>query len=551
MNAYIKSKRTNCKNCYKCIRHCALKSLCFSNDQASILKDDCVYCGECYLICPQNVKSIVSDVDKVKQLLQQDEPVVASIAPSFHALSDTNYAQLTKQLKSIGFSAVEETAVGAAMVKTEYEHLCDENTQDVMITSCCHSVNLLIQKYYPEVLKNLIDVVTPMEAHARVIKQNNPNAKVVFIGPCISKKAEIDDCESNVDVVLTFDDLDELITTSNGSEKEIGLGIPTRRFPTTGGILSTMKKNDHYTYLSIDGMENCMQTLEDIRNGNIKNCFIEMSLCTGSCAGGPVMRKRGFSRLQGTIEIFDKAQVGTLVDVPQLDLHTVFESKQKPQLHIGDAMIDEVLKKIGKTSKEHELNCGSCGYNTCREKAIAVLQGKANLEMCMPYLRDRAESFSDNIIQNTPNGIIVLNEEFEIEQMNDAACDILNLNNSYEIVGEQVIRVLDPKIIMDTYLDGKNTYDKKIYLAECDKHINLSVISDRSYHILICIMRDITQETRVRKERDKLRQSTIEITDEIVEKQMRSVQEIASLLGETTAETKVAMTKLKELLHNE
>lgn len=207
-----------------------IKITLFSNDQASILKDDCVYCGECYLICPQNVKSIVSDVDKVKQLLQQGEQVVASITPSFHALSNTNYAQLTKQLKDIGFSAVEETAVGAAMVKTEYEHLCDENTQDVMITSCCHSVNLLIQKYYPEVLKNLIDVVTPMEAHARAIKQSYLNAKVVFIGPCISKKAEIDDCESNVDVVLTFDDLDELITTSNESEKEIGLGIPTRLF---------------------------------------------------------------------------------------------------------------------------------------------------------------------------------------------------------------------------------------------------------------------------------------------------------------------------------
>jgi len=550
MNAYIKSKKTNCKNCYKCIRHCEVKSLCFSNNQASIISDDCIYCGECYLICPQNVKSIESDTSKVRQLLK-DEQVIASIAPSFHALSNTSYAQLKTQLKAIGFYDVEETAIGAAFVKTKYEEKCDEHTKDVMITSSCYSVNLLIQKYYPEVVPNLIDVISPMEAHARFIKQQYPKAKVVFIGPCISKKAEIENENSAVDIVLTFDELEEFIHLEEGLSSKQDAGIITRRFPTSGGILSTMRKNENYTYIAIDGIQNCMQTLADIKDKKIQNCFIEMSLCTKSCVGGPIMRKRKISPLASTITISKQPVIENKEELPNIDFDRTFEMKGKPQLHIEDEMIEEVLKKIGKTTKEHELNCGSCGYNTCREKAIAVMQQKANLEMCMPYLKDKAESFSDNIIKNTPNGIIVLNEDFEIQQMNDAACNILNLNNSYDVVGEQVIRILDPKVIMDTYLDKKNTYDKKLYLADCDKHINLSVIYDQSYHILICIMRDITHVTRAKKERDRLRVSTIAITDEIVEKQMRSVQEIASLLGETTAETKVAMSKLKELLHNE
>ncbi|OCN03646.1 hypothetical protein A4S06_05710 [Erysipelotrichaceae bacterium MTC7] len=554
MEKYIESKKSNCKNCYKCIRNCALKSLSFLNDQANIISDDCIYCGECYLVCPQDAKYIRSDAQKVKTWLASNTPVVASVAPSYNALDNTDFFLLKQQLLDAGFQAVEETAIGAYMVKTAYEKLCENKENDVLISSCCHSVNLLVEKHFPEAIPYLASVVTPMEAHARKLKETYPEAKVVFIGPCISKKAEIDDTKSHTDVVLTFAELAELGLPSFGKKQEEKqeCQLSTRSFPITGGILSTMKKEADMTYLVVDGQENCVQTIKDVIDGKIHKCFIEMSLCAGSCAGGPVLRKSGYTTVPSTMSIAAKAkQKGPQLDVETKQLHTTFENRKQTSYRISDQMIEEVLAKIGKTKIEDELNCGGCGYNTCREKAVAVIQGKANLEMCLPYLRDRAETFSDNIIRNTPNGIIVLNEEFEIEQMNEAACQIFNIEHSFEIIGDQVVRLLDPKLIMDTYFDGKNTYDKQIYLAEFDKHINLTVIADRAYHILICVIRDISDEIKRQNEQENYRKSTVEITDQLIDKQMRTVQEIASLLGETTAETKVALTKLKESMSRE
>ncbi|TDW25296.1 iron only hydrogenase large subunit-like protein [Breznakia blatticola] len=554
MEKYIESKKSNCKNCYKCIRKCAVKSLSFLNDQANIIGDDCIYCGECYLVCPQDAKYIHSDANKVKAWLAEGKQLVTSIAPSYNALNDTDFFLLKQQLLDLGFTDVQETAIGAYMVKNTYETLCANMQNDVIISSCCHSVNLLIQKHFPEALNALANVVTPMEAHARKLKDTYPEAKVVFIGPCISKKAEIDDTRSSTDVVLTFDELLDLGLSaymkpvySTGDYQ-----LSTRSFPISGGILSTMKQEENRTYLVVDGQENCVQTIQDVIDGKIHHCFIEMSLCSGSCAGGPVLRKSGYTRVPNTLHIQQKAkQHGEILEIDIPNLETTFESRKQMTYRISDQMINEVLANIGKLKVEDELNCGGCGYNTCREKAIAVIQGKANLEMCLPYLRDRAETFSDNIIRNTPNGIIVLNEEFEIEQMNEAACKIFNIEHSFEIIGDQVVRLLDPKLIMDTYFDGKNTYDKQIYLAEFDKHINLTVIADRAYHILICIIRDISDDIKLQSEQENYRKSTIEITDQLIDKQMRTVQEIASLLGETTAETKVALTKLKESMARE
>lgn len=206
---------------------------------------------------------------------------------------------------------------------------------------------------------------------------------------------------------------------------------------------------------------------------------------------------------------------------------------------------------MGKTKPEHELNCGSCGYNTCREKAVAVIQGKADLTMCLPYLKEKAESFSDNIIKNTPNAVIVLNEAFEVQQINASACELMNITDQGNILGDQVVRVLDPIVFFEVMDKGEDIYNRPVYLAEYKKYVEQTVIYDKGFHIIICIMRDVTQEQKQRAEKEELSRTTMEITDKVIEKQMRAVQEIASLLGETTAETKVALTKLKESLSNE
>ena len=206
---------------------------------------------------------------------------------------------------------------------------------------------------------------------------------------------------------------------------------------------------------------------------------------------------------------------------------------------------------MGKMKPSDELNCGSCGYDSCREKAIAIYQGKAEISMCLPYLKDKAESFSDNIVNNTPNGIIVLNEKLEVQQINAAAREIMNIRSSSDILGDQVVRILDPGVFMEVLQSGRDSKPQRLYLAEYKKYVEQTVIYDGSYHLLICIMRDVTDEESQREKKEVISRRTIETADKVVDKQMRIVQEIASLLGETAAETKIALSKLKESISDE
>lgn len=551
-------KKSNCKNCYKCIRHCPVKSIRFSGNQAHIIGNECILCGQCFVVCPQNAKGIVDETEKVKVLLQGENPVIVSLAPSFAAnYEGVGINGMRKALKSLGFYDVEETAVGATIVKTEYERMLKEDGRDVIITSCCHSINLLIQKHFPNLIENLADVMSPMQAHCSDIKKRNPLAKTVFIGPCVAKKDEAEYYEGIVDAVLTFEELtawlcaENILLQKDMEKEEKSLA---RFFPTTGGILKTMTKDaPDYTYLALDGVENCIAALKEIESGKIHKCFIEMSACVGSCVGGPVMEKHHHSPVKDYMSISDYAGSKDF-EVCQPDPHELrkpfmmIEQRLQPP---SESEIESILRQMGKFRPSDELNCGSCGYNTCREKAVAIYQGKADISMCLPFLKDKAESFSDNIVNNTPNGLIVLNENLEVQQINKAARKIMNIRSASDVLGDQVIRILDPKIFMDVLRTGRGITDQRIYLAEYNKYVEQTIVFDRDYRLLICIMRDVTDEENEREKKEHISRQTVEIADKVVDKQMRIVQEIASLLGETAAETKIALAKLKESITDE
>lgn len=558
MSDCLTLKKSNCKNCYKCIRHCPVKSIRFSGNQAHIIGNECILCGQCFVVCPQNAKEISSEVEKAKVLIQSGDPVYVSLAPSFIAnYENIGIKGMRKALKKLGFFDVEETAIGATIVKNEYERMVKDDKRDVIITSCCHSVNLLIQKYYQNMLPYLADVLSPMLAHARDIKTRNAKAKVVFVGPCVSKKDEADFYEGYVDAVLTFEELTEWLKDAGiapESDMDDFNESRARFFPTTGGILKTMAlQNDKYTYMAVDGVENCKECLKDIESGNVHNCFIEMSACVGSCVGGPVMEKYHRSPVKDYTAVAKYAgDKDFSVNQPEpLEIRKHFVPIEHTLQMPSEAEINAELREMGKYRKEDELNCGSCGYNTCREKAIAVLQGKAEISMCLPYLKDKAESFSGCIVNNTPNGLFVLNENLEVQQINAAARKIMNLRSASDILGEPVVRIMDPAVFLQVLSTKRNVRDQRIYLAEYKKYVEETVVYDATYHLLICIMRDVTDEETEREKKENISRQTIEIADKVVDKQMRVVQEIASLLGETAAETKIALTKLKESIDNE
>ncbi len=554
---FLTLKKSNCKNCYKCIRHCPVKSIRFSANQAHIIGNECILCGQCFVVCPQNAKEIASELEKVKVLIQSGDPVFVSLAPSFIANYDgIGINGMRSALKKLGFADAEETAIGATIVKTEYERMLAAETRDVVISSCCHSVNLLVQKYFPDEIKNLADVLSPMQAHAKDIKRRHPNAKVVFVGPCVAKKDEAEYYNGIVDAVLTFEEVTEwlkaekieLVADMDDYEKS-----RARFFPTTGGILKTMAQQADYTYLAIDGVENCIAALKDIESGKIHKCFIEMSACVGSCVGGPVMEKYRRSPVKDYAAVARYAGKKDF-DVEMPDDESVKKEFTAIELRNGapsEEEITAILKKMGKTRPEDELNCGSCGYNTCREKAAAIYHGKAEISMCLPYLKDKAESFSDCIVNNTPNGLIVVNDNLEVQQINPTARKIMNVRSSSDVLGETIDRILDPAPFRRVLNSKRSLRNERAYLADYKKYVEETIVYDTTYNMLVCIMRDITDEEAEREKKESISRQTVEVADKVVDKQMRIVQEIASLLGETAAETKIALTKLKESISDE
>ena len=551
-------KKSNCKNCYKCIRHCPVKSIRFSGNQAHIIGNECILCGQCFVVCPQNAKQIVDETEKVKVLIQSGDPVYVSLAPSFIAnYKGVGIEGMRGALKKLGFAEVEETAVGATIVKTEYERILREEARDIVISSCCHSVNLLIQKYFPSELILLADVLSPMQAHCLDIKRRVPNAKTVFIGPCVAKKDEAEYYSGIVDAVLTYEELTAWFDAAHirpEAEPDHTEESRARFFPTTGGILKTMAQTaPGYTYLAIDGVENCIAALRDIENGRLHKCFIEMSACIGSCVGGPVMEKYHRTPISDYVSVAEYAGTRDFpVRQPESDcLRKHFEPIERRNGTPSEEEIAQILRKMGKTKPEDELNCGSCGYDTCREKAIAIYHGKAEISMCLPYLKEKAESFSDCIVNNTPNGLIVVNDALEVQQINAAARKIMNIRSASDVLGDQVVRILDPAIFLKVLETKRSIRDQRVYLAEYKKYVEQTVVYDSNYQMLVCIMRDVTDEETEREKKEDISRRTVEIADKVVDKQMRIVQEIASLLGETAAETKIALTKLKESISDE
>jgi len=495
---------------------------------------------------------------RVKAAILSGRPVVVSLAPSFIANYRIRSLQvITDALKTLGFTEVQETAIGAQLVSEEYAAIMREDKLPVIISSCCPSINMLIRKYYPTMLPYLAKVLTPMEAHCKLIKQEQPNAFTVFIGPCVAKKKEGDE-SPYVDAVLTFDELsdwfnDEGIELPYEHVDPESEGALARLYPATGGVLKATAKVKGYRRIAIDGVDNCRRVFAEIENSDFNRVFIEMSACEGSCVNGPCIRDHAERRLKGAMRVDTFAGSGETpyeIDAKP-DIAATYTFDGGHQVKFGSDAIRDMLYKMGKTSPEKELNCGSCGYPTCRDKAIAILEGKAKIEMCLPFLKEKAESFSDTIIHNTPTAILVMDEDLIVQQINPSAIRMFKLKDAKDILHEHVVRVLPPQNYQMIVNAALHTQNHKHYLPDYDLYVDETILYDRQYHVVITLIRDVTEHEKLRVQGDELRQQTVDITNKVIDKQMRIVQEIASLLGETTAETQIALNKLKDAMAHE
>lgn len=564
---YLDFKPARCKNCYKCLRSCPVKAIRFVDNQAKIVDSKCILCGTCISVCPQNAKEIHSELDVVKILLNGKEKIIASVAPSFiSSFEIQDFGLMRKALQQIGFYDAQETAIGANAVTKEYVKLLKTGEYNNFITSSCPAVNKMIQMYYPKALKYLAPIASPMVAHAKIIRENNPDVKIVFIGPCIAKKKEA--FESGIiDAVLTFEDLAHLFEENNIVLKEmlfkpeekcqLSDDINTAKYyPINRGIIkSTDNWPKNYEYVTVDGVKKCFEVLDDI--DNLNNMFIEMNCCEYACINGPARIRTEGGSLKANQKIreyvnknLENKEAKKELSVNVWDLAYPHPRIDNDMIIPTEAQIKEVLAKIGKTKKEDELNCGACGYMTCREKAAAVINGLADIDMCIPYMRMRAESMSYEIIQNNPNGIVVLDSDFKIIEINGKAKALFGIDQS-EPKGMLAFDCFDAEEFIKAVSKNKNSYNKKYFINKTKKYIELNIVLLKEHKITFGIMKDITDSVAYDEKLQGVRLKTLETTDDVIKKQMRVAQEIASLLGETTAETKIALLKLKKTLQQD
>ncbi|MEG2605384.1 MAG: [Fe-Fe] hydrogenase large subunit C-terminal domain-containing protein, partial [Clostridia bacterium] len=527
----------------------------FANNTAQILHEECILCGSCFVVCPQKAKQVRSDLNRVKEAIAAGKYVVCSLAPSFIAdFRIESISAIEKAIKGLGFSDVQETAIGAQMVSDEYARIMREKKQGVLISSCCPSINQLIQKYYPTMLPYMAKVLSPMQAHCKAIKEQRPDAFTVFIGPCIAKKAEADE-SPYTDVALTYDELRAWFTKESVELSyepvQAGDGKRARFYPATGGILKATDKVEGYRRVAIDGIDNCRAVFDELESGTISNVFIEMSACEGSCVNGPCIREHHERRLKGALRVDTYAGEQRFEVKAPSQLGHAYPFLGGMHVKFGAEAVQDMLFKMGKTSVEKELNCGCCGYPTCREKAVAILEGKAKMEMCLPFLKEKAESFSDTIISNTPNAIIVMDENLIVQQINRSAVRMFKLTDASDILHEHVVRILNPADYQNIITSALHSSTSSHFIAEYQIYVEETILYDRQFHVVISIMRDVTEREALRGQDATLRSQTVEIANKVIDKQMRVVQEIASLLGETTAETQIALTKLKDAMGHE
>ncbi|MGE5602032.1 MAG: [Fe-Fe] hydrogenase large subunit C-terminal domain-containing protein [Nitrososphaerales archaeon] len=594
----VSTNPARCRDCYRCVRTCPVKAVRVVGGQAEVVPELCVECGACVLACPQKAKVVRDSLGAVKAALAEGRTVVASVAPSvaayFPVKGDptrglTSFEPVARALAGLGFAGNGETALGAAMVGPAHKEWAASPAERwPVIASSCPVVVNLVEQVYPDLIDHIAQVVSPMVAHGRYLKQvYGQDAFVVFIGPCFAKKGEATDAvvAGAVDAALTFGELERWLTesgvildqTSEVSESsEVStatkgnaiseVSSPARLFPMEGGLLATAKLETDLlstTILTGSGMGVCRNVLDGIRAGGLQVAMVELMACSGGCINGPALENRS-SVAVSRQQVQRYAAAGGKQAIPDRsewpDLSRSYSDRSVPEPFFTEEQIEGALRHVGKYSAEDELNCGSCGYASCREKAIATLRGMAEPTMCIPYMRARAESLNSVVMDVTPNAIVIVDGDLRIQDMSVSAermfghsrtsargkplqqvipviQDFVHVRDTGQPVQNKIVRMPTPN----------NGESELIVEKTIVKVAGPSTVQGR-HDLMLAIFRDVTEREQQRQELEMLRTETLQRTQEVIAKQMRVAHEIAGLLGETTAETKVVLTQLSRLL---
>lgn len=551
----IYTEKTQCQDCYKCVRECPVKAIRVVDGSAMVIPEACILCGHCTQICPVNAKKIRDDLPLAKELITSGHDVYVSLAPSYLTeFPGLKKGRLISAIKKLGFKGVSETALGAQEVSAACAQLLNQSENQLWISTCCPSTIHMIEQYHPELVDKLTPVLSPLQAHAKMLKKHyGTQAKVVFIGPCIAKKNEAED---HFELALTFSDLRRWFTqndidwTALNDEEDF---VPRSAYegglyPVDGGMIDGIKlcgapKNT--LYMSFTGVEQVREALQDIKMQKYdRPVFVEILACEGGCVNGPVVSKPGATATK-RFQVYSRTPLADGAShSSEVDITGHFRSREIPKTKYSEAEIASALLRVSKKRKEDELNCGGCGYDTCRDFAAALLEGKAEPAMCVSYLRKLAQTKASALIKTMPSGVVIVDEDLRIIESNSRFIELIGGDASIvseadpDLEGAYLERLIPFHYHFSQVLQNPEKAGVKDIRYQ-GKILRLSIFNIQSEHIVGGILQDITEPVIQREQ-------IMDKASEVMKKNINTVQQIAFLLGENAAESEVLLNSIIE-----
>lgn len=546
-----------CHDCYRCVRECLVKAIKIENGHASVIPEKCIACGHCVKACPSNAKRVRVDIDKAKNLILAQKDVYVSLAPSWSGVFEYSAEKMISLLKKLGFKDVSETALGAQEVSIKTAQMLNDAEKGLFISSACPVIVDFVRLYHPEFTKYITPVGSPAMTHAKMLKEKyGEDIAIVFVGPCIGKKNEVK-YSGLFDIALTFEELkvwlnDEIVDTSTVPVDPKNSFVPNTAYegslyPIDGGMNETIKRigiKKDVQLIDIAGLESFEKALNKLNPEKLDNIiFVEALSCEGGCVAGPCIstEKAGISVVSDVLTKVKNREV-----IPKAPSVVVPYEIQEKKIVNSQYPIEEILKtlkKIGKHTVDDELNCGGCGYATCRDLAKALLDGDAETSMCVSYMRKIAMRKAAALVRCMPAAVVMVDSSMNIIEANESFMKMFT-GEMYEIfkarpeglAGAALDRIIDFSDLFKTILKSGKDLHKERYAIK-NRLYDISIFTIEENEIVGAVITDVTQsETN----REKISQKA----HEVISKNISIVQEIACLLGEHMVETETLLSSI-------
>lgn len=551
---FIKTRKRECQDCNKCIRECPVKSIRVQDTCAQVVPELCILCGNCVLACPSNAKQVCDDLPSVKAMLKSKRAVIASLSPSYVAqFPGVRPRQLIHALRKLGFFAVSETALGVQQVSSSILSMMSKEPDRIWISSACPVVVDYICMYHPECVPYLCEVLSPVLAHCKMLRANyGKDIAIVSIGPCIAEKKEAEKHPGLLDVAITFEDLSYWLTEAKIDLTET-VEMPEDHFepedaqegtlfPIEGGMapgLVGKREFGDLKFIAVSGMENVEQTLIDLSKWKPEHgIFFEMSACAGSCINGP-KASRDTSVAQRRYDIVQNAKsANELQREHSIEIFEHYAAEPVIRKEYSELQLSEALRTVGKRSVDDELNCAGCGYDTCRDFARALIDGNAERMMCATYTRKTAQKKAIALLQRMPSAVVIVDDNLKIIECNANFVHLFaeDIEQAKELEGSALDAVIPFSYLFRRVLDsGEDIVGHDIRYQK--NILNTSIFTIEPQSVMCGIFQDITKPIFQKEQ-------IIGRARDVIQKNLKTVQQIAFLLGENAADSEIILNSI-------